>query len=225
MRILAAGSVVHVVAATASLRARAVSIVERAAGCARVHPCLQDYLDHVADLRDAAEDSGRCLLIQVDEAGAGGLEPLWCSDVSHPVIVIARACDVETAVRVMQDGAFDCVESPMNDAEILDAVIAAAECDVEHRRQVRRHAELKNRAATLTLRERQVMSLLVAGALNKTIAARLGLSRRTVEVHRIHVMQKMNATSLAHLINMSLSLAQLDKSGKRHAAHPGTALI
>jgi len=214
MFILHAGSIVHVIADNPELRALTVSLVEEACGCAQVHSCLGDYLDHLeVRLCGDPEQGGRCLVIDVAPGRADELQALWHCRNRPPIVVLAAPGDVETAVQVMKDGAFDCIEPPVNPVELLEAVIAAVERDAANRLRNRRRAELHNRAELLTSREREVMSLIASGTLNKVIASKLGLSRRTVETHRTNVMHKMNAASVVQLINMSMSLTESAMTG------------
>ena len=106
----------------------------------------------------------------------------------------------------MKDGAFDFLQKPFRDQELLDRINSALKQDFENRAAVNRHADLQKRAESLTPREREVMALVVDGRANKVIAIDLGLSERTVEIHRSNVMEKMGARSVAHLVKMHLTL-------------------
>ena len=206
MGILDDDSIVHLIVETATRRAQIVAAIERAGGAVCVHSSLQDFL---------AEDVHRlrgCALIEVPLGRAADLAPLWKRQPATPVIVISAHGDVDTAVEVMKRGAFDCFEhSLLFEDDFLMTVVAALRRHAENWLHLQRQAELRGRVESLTARERQVMSLLAEGTLNKIIASRLGLSRRTVETHRSNVMVKMQATSVAQLINMSLSLAKPDQ--------------
>jgi len=133
------------------------------------------------------------------------LEPLWSAEPPVSVIVLTSPADVAQAVKAMRQGAFDCVELLSSGEEGFMATLdAAMRYNAANRLRLQRRAELHARVTSLTPREREVMALLAEGVLNKVIASRLGLSRRTVEAHRSNVMSKMRATSVAHLINMAL---------------------
>ena len=106
----------------------------------------------------------------------------------------------------MKDGAFDFLQKPFRDQELLDRINAALKQDADNRATVERQADLKRRAESLTPREREVMAFVVDGRANKVIAIDLGLSERTVEIHRANVMEKMGARSVAHLVKMHLIL-------------------
>jgi two-component system response regulator FixJ len=124
-----------------------------------------------------------------------------------PVIFITGHGDVPMAVQAMKDGAFEFIQKPFRDQDILDQINHAIKQDAENRSTVARHAEVLHRLESLTARERQVMDLVVDGAANKVIAIDLNLSERTVEIHRAKVMEKMGARSVAHLVKMHLTLS------------------
>lgn len=155
-----------------------------------------------------------CIVVELSlcKSGSVDLQRLWHSEPALPVVVISPPGDVETAVQAMKDGAFDCLEPPFGDQEFLDSVAAALREEAAHRATRERNANLRDRLRSLTRREREVMWMLGIGSINKVIASRLGVSRRTVEFHRNSVMRKMGAPSLAHLINMCL---ELDATNKR----------
>jgi len=106
----------------------------------------------------------------------------------------------------MKDGAFDFLQKPFRDQDLLDRINAAIKQDAENRESIERLADLRARVESLTPREREVMELVVDGRANKVIAIDLGLSERTVEIHRANVMEKMGARSVAHLVKMHLTL-------------------
>ena len=203
MKILGDRSTVHVIMENTERRAQLTAMIERSGGRAHVHDRVQDLLLH------ATQCLRGCLLVEVGVGGASALDALWRAYLSIPVIVISAPSDVETAVEVMKKGAFDCLESSLlQEDDFLLSILAAQRRDGENWLHAQRQAELRSRVESLTPREKQVMSLLTEGTLNKVIASRLGLSRRTVETHRTNVMVKMQATSVAQLINMSLLLAE-----------------
>jgi two-component system response regulator FixJ len=150
-----------------------------------------------------------CLVLDVRMPGMSGLEVqqhLNRSGAMLPVILITGHGDIPMAVQAMKDGAFDFLQKPFRDQDLLDRINAALKLDAENRANVERHADLKQRYESLTPREREVMSLVVDGKANKVIAIDLGLSERTVEIHRANVMDKMGARSVAHLVKMHLML-------------------
>jgi FixJ family two-component response regulator len=124
-----------------------------------------------------------------------------------PVILVTGHGDIPMAVQAMKDGAFDFLQKPFRDQDLLDRINAAIKQDGENRAMLDQQADLKRRADSLTPREREVMGLVVDGKANKVIAIDLGLSERTVEIHRANVMEKMGARSVAHLVKMHLKLS------------------
>jgi two-component system response regulator FixJ len=150
-----------------------------------------------------------CLVLDVRMPEMSGLEvqqQLNRSGALIPVILITGHGDIPMAVQAMKDGAFDFLQKPFRDQELLDRINAALKQDAENRAAVERLADVKARAESLTPREREVMALVVDGRANKVIAIDLGLSERTVEIHRANVMEKMGARSVAHLVKMHLTL-------------------
>jgi len=123
-----------------------------------------------------------------------------------PVIFMTGHGDIPMAVQAMKDGAFDFLTKPFRDQDLIDRINTALKQDKENRAQIEKHADLRRRAESLTAREREVMALVVDGKANKVIAIDLGLSERTVEIHRANVMEKMGARSIAHLVKMHLTL-------------------
>lgn len=154
-------------------------------------------------------DQPGCLVLDVRMPEMSGLEvqqQLNRAGSMVPVILITGHGDIPMAVQAMKDGAFDFLQKPFRDQELLDRINAAIKQDAENRTAVERHADLKRRAESLTPREREVMAFVVDGRANKVIAIDLGLSERTVEIHRANVMEKMAARSVAHLVKMHLIL-------------------
>jgi FixJ family two-component response regulator len=150
-----------------------------------------------------------CLVLDVRMPEMSGLEvqqQLNRGGSMLPVILVTGHGDIPMAVQAMKDGAFDFLQKPFRDQDLLDRINAALKQDAENHATVDRHADLKKRAESLTPREREVMALVVDGRANKVIAIDLGLSVRTVEIHRANVMEKMGARSIAHLVKMHLML-------------------
>ena len=150
-----------------------------------------------------------CLVLDVRMPEMSGLEvqqQLNRSGALIPVILITGHGDIPMAVQAMKDGAFDFLQKPFRDQELLDRINAALKQDAQNRESVDRLADLRQRAQSLTPREREVMGHVVDGKANKVIAIDLGLSERTVEIHRANVMEKMAARSVAHLVKMHLTL-------------------
>jgi two-component system, LuxR family, response regulator FixJ len=150
-----------------------------------------------------------CVVLDVRMPEMSGLEvqqQLNKSGAMIPVILITGHGDIPMAVQAMKDGAFDFLQKPFRDQELLDRINSALKSDAENRASVEKHADVKRREESLTPREREVMALVVDGHANKVIAIDLGLSERTVEIHRANVMEKMGARSVAHLVKMHLML-------------------
>jgi FixJ family two-component response regulator len=150
-----------------------------------------------------------CLVLDVRMPEMSGLEVqqhLNKAGSMLPVILISGHGDIPMAVQAMKDGAFDFLQKPFRDQELLDRINGALTLDAENRASVDRLADLKAREESLTPREHEVLALVVDGKANKVIAIDLGLSERTVEIHRANVMEKMGARSVAHLVKMHLML-------------------
>ena len=173
----------------------------------RVYPDAHSFLDRLQP------DARACLIADVRMPGMSGLdlqEALRSRGSTLPMIIITGHGDVAMAVRAMKAGAADFIEKPFNDQTLLDAVNRAfAQLPEPGSRVVaasgREAAEVAVRVEALTPREREVMLLVADGKPNKVVATRLGLSTRTVEVHRARVMEKMEARSLADLVRMVIA--------------------
>lgn len=150
-----------------------------------------------------------CVVLDVSPSGENALSALdriRAKCPLSPVILLTPHADVATAVQAMKRGAFDCVTKPQNDQLLLDAVHHALVKAQEFRRKSSEQVDVALRAARLTPREREVMWQVVQGKANKRIAADLGCSSKTVEVHRARVMEKMSANSVAELVRLAMML-------------------
>ena len=155
------------------------------------------------------EASG-CLVLDIRMPGMSGLEvqqKLNGMGSTLPLIFITGHGDVPMAVQAMKEGAFEFLEKPFREQDLLDRVDQAIQLDREIRGALAQRAKIESRKASLTPRELQVMSMVVNGAANKVIAIDLGLSERTVEIHRSKVMEKMAVHSVAHLVKLTSRLA------------------
>ena len=123
-----------------------------------------------------------------------------------PVIFITGHGDIPMAVEAMQHGAFDFLQKPFRDQDLIDRIQRALERDDRNRATLAQHERIRARFATLTPREREVLTLMTRGKPNKVMAADLGVSQRTVEIHRARVMEKTGAPSLAQLVRMAMDL-------------------
>ena len=154
-------------------------------------------------------DAPGCLVLDVRLPGASGLsfqEELPRAGVDLPVIFITGHGDIPMTVRAMKAGAVEFLSKPFRDQELLDAIDVAIERHRVQRREKALVAELRQRFAALTQREREVMTLVSTGRVNKQIAAELGISEATVKVHRGQIMRKMQTTSLAQLVRIADTL-------------------
>jgi FixJ family two-component response regulator len=150
-----------------------------------------------------------CILLDVRMPGMSGpalQEQLALRGSRLPVIFITGHGDVSMAVEAMQKGAFDFVEKPFHDQELLDRVHGALAEDARIRRQLAEHETIRNRFDSLTPREREVLEQVTLGSSNKVMAYDLRISQRTIEIHRSRIMEKMQAPSLAHLVRMTRSM-------------------
>ena len=154
------------------------------------------------------EDMSGCLVLDIRMPRMTGLdlqEKLIAMGSSLPIIFITGHGDIPMAVEAMQKGAVDFIQKPFRDQELLDRIREALATDEERREEQQQHAEVVERLHRLTNREREVFDLVVTGKPNKVIAYELGVSQRTVEIHRARVMEKMQARSLADLVKMHMT--------------------
>jgi two-component system response regulator FixJ len=155
-------------------------------------------------------NTGGCLVLDIRMPGMSGLElqqHLNRMGSLLPVIFVTGHGDVPMAVQAMKEGAFEFLQKPFRDQDLLDRINHALEQDKEIRSTLARRADVLRRFESLTPREKEVMAMVVDGVANKVIAVDLGLSERTVEIHRAKVMEKMGARSVAHLVKLQMSLS------------------
>jgi FixJ family two-component response regulator len=126
--------------------------------------------------------------------------------IKMPVIFITGHGDIPMSVKAMKAGAADFLTKPFRDQEMLDAVTAALERDRKRRSEEKSHSEVQARFAALTPREREIMAMVTGGLMNKQVAGKIGISERTVKIHRGNLMRKMHAKSLAELVLMAQTL-------------------
>jgi two-component system response regulator FixJ len=152
-----------------------------------------------------------CLVLDIRMPGMSGLElqqELNVRGATIPVIFMTGHGDVPMAVEAMQHGAFDFLQKPFRDQDLLDRIQKALVKDEELRKSLGEHARIRAQLDSLTPREREVLDLMTRGLQNKAVAQELGVSPRTVEIHRARVLEKMQAQSVAELVRMTLSLGE-----------------
>ncbi|ROO29442.1 response regulator transcription factor [Salinisphaera orenii] len=192
---------VHIVDDDASVRESLKSLMSKSGFDVHCYSSADAFLAH------SAEVDG-CALVDLRLQGMSGLElqrELIARRVPVSVIMMSAYGDVEHAVSAMRLGAVDFVEKPFDPQLLLQKVstLTDADADAERgQRDARQHASLID---TLTPREKQVLQMIVDGLANKQVAGRLGISARTVETHRVHIMQKLGAESLPHLVRIWLT--------------------
>lgn len=150
-----------------------------------------------------------CLVLDIRLPGLSGLDlqaDLASANIHTPIIFITGHGDIPMTVRAMKSGAVDFLTKPVRDQDILDAVQAAIERDRKRRNLDKTVSNVRSRFESLTPRERDVLSLVTSGLMNKQVAAELGLAEITVKIYRGQIMRKMGAKSLADLVRMAEAL-------------------
>ncbi|MDX1376423.1 MAG: response regulator [Burkholderiales bacterium] len=187
---------VHVVDDDAAVR-RGLGLLLTGAGFE-----VRSYASAEAFLAESGASPAGCLLLDVAMPGMSGLElqaVLAARGVRLPVIFLTGHGDIPSSVRAMKDGAVEFLEKPVAGDVLIAAVRGALALDAGRHADQTLRAAAQARYATLTEREREIMALAVAGLSNKLIARRLGISHRTIEIHRARAMRKMRAASLLEL--------------------------
>lgn len=170
----------------------------------------------------ARPDMGGCLVLDVRMPGMGGLElqqALLDRGIHIPVLVISGHGDVPMAVRAMKAGAIDFLLKPFNEQDLLDRITAALSSGKVSRESDQARKDAAARFTQLTAREREVMALIMECQHSKQIAARLGISERTVDVHRFNIMRKSGARNLTELVQLRLQAG--DEKPSPSAQAPG----
>jgi FixJ family two-component response regulator len=186
----------------ASVRRALTRLIKSAGYEVQAFASARDFLDY----RRLSEESPGCLVLDVRMPGLSGLDlqhELRAANALLPIIFITGHGDIPMSVKAMKEGAVDFLPKPVKDKELLSAIeqaLARADHDHAERLDVE---DLERRLETLTPREREVMTLVVRGFLNKQIAFELGIVEKTVKVHRARVMEKMAVHSLAELVRLA----------------------
>jgi two-component system response regulator FixJ len=202
--------VVHVIDDDEAVRESLSFLLGTAGIAVTTHESAAVFLQKIPDLAVA------CIVTDIRMPGLSGIDllrELNRRNISVPVIVITGHGDVPMAVEAMKQGASDFIEKPFDDEVLLGSIRAALDRSSEENQRDTRAAVVRERAATLSERERQVLEGLVAGKANKIIAFDLGISPRTVEVYRANVMTKMEANSLSELVRMALVAGPFGEAG------------
>jgi len=200
-RLPVANDVVHVVDDDVDVRKSLGFLLATADFAVRLHESATAFL-----AMDLKEIDG-CIVTDVRMPGIDGIEflrQLKARGHNLPVIVMTGHADVALAVQAMKEGAADFIEKPFDDQVLIDAIHSALANRTQAASAYPQSAEIRKSLSTLSERERQVLDGLVSGLPNKTIAYDLGISPRTVEIHRANLMSKMGAGSLSHLVRMAL---------------------
>ncbi len=166
---------------------------------------VETYASAKSFLDACDPDRPGCLVLDVRMPGMSGLElqeTLIGRGITLPIIVITGYGDVPSAVRAMRQGAVDFLEKPFDDQALLELIQHCVQRDARNRQAEATRREVRKNLAKLTPREREVLDLVVSGNSNKETARCLGVSPKTIEVHRARVMEKMDVTSLAKLAQM-----------------------
>lgn len=196
-------AVIHIIDDDESVLLALDSLLRSIDFTTRTHASVDDFL------KATRPDAPGCLLLDVRLPGIGGLDfqaQLAQLGIRLPVILMTGHGDVPMSVRGMKAGAIDFLTKPFRDQDVLDAVAAAIKQDRARRKTDAEDASLREKYASLSPREQQVMRLVAAGNMNKQTAGELGLSEITVKIHRAAAMHKMGARTLADLVRMAEAL-------------------
>jgi two-component system response regulator FixJ len=211
-------STVHIIDDDRMARESLQWLIESAGLPVRVYASGLDFLHSVEP------STCGCVLLDVRMPDINGMElyaRLKRMGILLPVLIVTGHADVAMAVRAMKAGAYDFIEKPYNDALMLERVQSAISADQQQRHAQQRIMAIKARAALLTPREQEVLQHVLRSTQNKIIAAKLGISIKTVELHRANLMTKMQARTSTELVRLAL-LAGLDKATSEVAGQDPT---
>jgi FixJ family two-component response regulator len=198
--------VVFVVDGDASMRSATERLIHSAGWEPRTAATANEFL------RQERATTASCLLVELDLPASSGLDlqKLVADRSDMPVIFVSARVDIQATVQAMKGGAFEFLTKPVAPEVLLDAIRGALERSHAALRELRRINALQERYESLSRREREVMTLLVRGRLNKQVGGELGISEITVKAHRGRMMRKMHASSFAELVTMASSLRALE---------------
>lgn len=204
--------IVYIVEDDEGLRSLVQALATSMGVAARAFPSAAKFLEQYNPRQPG------CLVLDIFMPGMSGLElqdELNRRGAVIPVIFITAHADVASAVAAVRHGAFNYLQKPFSNSELVANVRQALELDRRNREMLAQQAAIRDRIASLTPREREVLELIVRGLASKVMAEEMGLSQRTVELHRSRVMGKMGASSIAQLVRMFMD-------SQRGGAHPAT---
>jgi FixJ family two-component response regulator len=193
-----------------SVRRALARLIKSAGYQAQTFVSAREFLDRMPDATCPA-----CLVLDVRMPGLSGLDlqrELKAANATLPIIFITGHGDIPMSVKAMKDGAVDFLPKPVKDKDLLRAIEQALARAVHDRAELDEAEDIQSRVEKLTPREREVMSLVVKGWLNKQIASELGTVEKTVKVHRARVMDKMQVDSVAELVRIAQKIGVPPKS-------------
>ena len=202
-------STVFLVDDDASVRRALARLIKAAGYQLQTFASAREFLDS-----NLHNDGPACLVLDIRMPGLSGMDlqrELQTANTTLPIIFITGYGDIPMSVKAMKQGAVDFLPKPVRDADLLRAIEQALARAVRERAYREEFEDLRNRLEKLTAREREVMSLVVRGFLNKQIAVELGTVEKTIKVHRARVMQKMQVNSVAELVRV-VERAGIDKA-------------
>ena len=199
------GATVFIVDDDQSVRTALARLTRSASLHAETFASAKEFLE-----REHPDGPG-CMVLDLSMPGSTGLElqqDMAAADIDLPIVFLTGHGNVPSSVKALKSGAVDFLEKPVDDDRLLSAIKGAVEQSIRTRRDRAKLSEIRGRVARLTRRELQVFRLVVQGKLNKQVAGELGMSEKTVKVHRARVMQKMEADSLAELVRLAERLVR-----------------
>ncbi len=200
---------VHIVDDEADIRDALALLLKGEQYNTEIYPTADDFLERYEDCQSAHA----VVLMDVRMPGTNGLaahQQLIARDCSVPVVFMSGHGDIQMAVNAIQKGAFSFLEKPFNDSDLLEVVAEAGEHAARSSAEAHHKADVKRNLESLTARERDVMLAVCAGHANKIIARQLGLSPRTVEIHRARVFHKFDVDNAQQLVRQLMAAKLLD---------------